>query len=151
MAGKSFVRVSCDLQAWQYVNLATWRLLGTYTYPISFIIPSTAPPTVHCDFGVVVYHLKAVVHRPGALTTKLVVSREVTFVAAPADDDMEEAQSIVVERQWDAQLRYLIALSGRSFVIGSQIPFNFTMIPLEKCKVYRLSVSLEGQASVCIW
>ncbi|KAF8581093.1 hypothetical protein K439DRAFT_1393126 [Ramaria rubella] len=123
---------------------------GTYTYPISFSIPSNSPPTVHCDFGAVIYRLKAVVHRPGALTSKLSATREVTLVASPADDDSEETHSIAVERQWDTQLRYLIALSGRSFPIGSHIPFNLTMVPMEKCKVYRLSVFLEEKTEYFI-
>ncbi|KAF8518444.1 hypothetical protein JB92DRAFT_2828728 [Gautieria morchelliformis] len=116
---------------------------GTYTYPVSFAIPATSPPTVHCDYGAVRYHLKAVVHRPGALTPKLVTTREATVVSSPSEDDAEETHSIIVERQWDDQLRYLIALSGRSFVIGSQVPFNLTLIPMEKCKIYKLAVFLE--------
>lgn len=119
--------------------------IGTYTYPVSFAIPPSSPPTVHCDFGAVIYRLKAVVHRPGALTSKLAATREVTLVASPAEDDTEETHSIIVERQWDDQLRYLISLSGRTFVIGSQVPFSLTMIPMEKCKIYRLSVFLEGR------
>lgn len=86
-------------------------------------------------------------HRPGALTSKLVATREVTLVASPTEDDAEETHSIVVERQWDDQLQYLIALSGRNFVIGSQVPFNLTMVPMEKCKIYRLAVILEGVSS----
>lgn len=92
------------------------------------------------------YRLKAVVHRPGALTSKLVATREVTLVAAPVGDDTEETHSIVVERQWDDQLRYIITLNGRNFIIGSQVHFNLTMFPMEKCKVYRLAVSLEGRS-----
>lgn len=111
------------------------------------MIPPTSPPTVHCDFGAVTYYLKAVVHRPGALTSKLVATREVTLVASPAEDDTEETHPIIVERQWDDQLRYLIGLSGRSFVMGSRVPFSLTMIPMEKCKIYKLSVFLEGGSS----
>jgi len=99
---------------------------------------------MHCDFGGVAYRLKAVVHRPGALTAKLSATCEVILVAGPPEDDAEETHSIIVERQWDTQLRYLIALGGRSFVIGSHVPFSLTFVPLEKCKIYRLSVFLEG-------
>lgn len=108
------------------------------------MIPSKSPPTMRCDFGAITYRLKAVVHRPGALTSKLAATSEVIIVSCPADDDSEETHSIIVERQWDTQLRYMIALSGRSFVIGSQVPFSLTLIPMDKCKLYRLSVFLEG-------
>jgi Arrestin (or S-antigen), N-terminal domain len=149
--GKNFVEVNLGFPARSHFPKYISTCLGTYTYPVSFAIPATSPPTVHCDYGAVRYHLKAVVHRPGALTPKLVTTREVTIVASPSEDDTEETHSIIVERQWDDQLRYLIALSGRSFVIGSQVPFNLTMIPMEKCKIYKLAVFLEGGSAHCLW
>jgi hypothetical protein len=120
------------------------QALGTYTYPISFAIPSTYPPTIHCDYGAIAYRLRAVVHRPGALTSKLAATREVVLVASPPDDDSENTHSYNIERQWDTQLRYIIAFSGKSFIIGSHIPFSLTLMPMEKVKIYRISVFLEG-------
>lgn len=94
---------------------------GTYHYPISFTIPSTTPPTIHADFGHVVYKLKAVVYRSGALTTNLYEEKEVRMVACPGEDDTEESENVIVERQWEDQLRYLVALSGKSFPIGGNM------------------------------
>lgn len=94
---------------------------GVYHYPISFTIPSTTPPTIHADFGSVVYKLKAVVHRSGALTANLFEEKEVRMVACPGEDDTEESENVIVERQWEDQLRYLVALSGKSFPIGGSM------------------------------
>lgn len=90
------------------------------------------------------WRLRATVHRPGAFTARLEAAREVTLVAAPGEDDTEEGEAIVVERQWEDQLQYLITISGRSFYIGGSIPVSVTMMPLAKIKVHRVSVFLEG-------
>ncbi|TRM69068.1 hypothetical protein BD626DRAFT_391817 [Schizophyllum amplum] len=116
---------------------------GTYTYPISFTIPGDAPPTLRCDYGSVVWRLKANVHRPGTFTSKLSDTREVTMIHCPMEEDTEDTENIIVERQWDQQLQYLITISGRSFYIGGTIPVSITLMPLMKIKVYRLAVFLE--------
>jgi hypothetical protein len=91
---------------------------GTYNYPISFPIPVDAPPTIHAEFGSVVYKLKATVVRVGALTPNLVEDLEVMMIATPQEDDLEESENVIVERQWEEQMRYQITLSGKAFPIG---------------------------------
>jgi hypothetical protein len=91
---------------------------GTYNYPISFPIPIDAPPTIHAEFGTVIYKLKATVKRVGALTPNLVEEMEVMMIASPQEDDMEETENVIVERQWEEQMRYQISLSGKAFPIG---------------------------------
>jgi hypothetical protein len=91
---------------------------GVYNYPISFPIPVDSPPTVHAEFGSVVYRLKATVVRVGALTSNLVEDVEVTMIATPQEDDLEESENVIVERQWEEQMRYQIALHGKAFPIG---------------------------------
>lgn len=86
---------------------------GTYTYPISIAVPASLPPTISSDFGHVAYTLKATVFRAGALTSNLTTSQEVTLVSAPGQDDTEENESIVVERFWETQMKYHVALSGK--------------------------------------
>lgn len=86
---------------------------GTYTYPISIPIPASLPPTIMSDFGNVAYTLKATVHRAGALTPNLSAMSEITLVSCPGQDDTEESESIVVERFWETQMKYHIALSGK--------------------------------------
>jgi hypothetical protein len=92
-----------------------WREFrpGTYSYPITVPIPVALPPSIHCDFGSVVYTIKASVQRAGALTSNLSAETEVQLVACPGEDDLEETDSIVVERFWETQLRYMVALSGK--------------------------------------
>ena len=93
-------------------------MTGVYNYPISFPIPVDSPPSVHAEFGSVVYRLKASVVRVGALTSNLVEDVEVTMIATPQEDDLEESENVIVERQWEEQMRYQIALHGKAFPIG---------------------------------
>ncbi|GAA6055120.1 hypothetical protein JCM3770_007450 [Rhodotorula araucariae] len=120
---------------------------GTYTYPISITVPATLPPTLTCEFGHVGYTLKATVHRAGALTTNLTSSTEVTLVTTPGEEDTEESESIVVERFWETQVKYHVALSGKSFPIGGQIPISIRLNPLAKIKLYRITAQLEQKTS----
>ena len=92
--------------------------LGVYNYPISFPIPVESPPTLHAEFGTVSYRLKASVVRVGALTSNLVEDVEVMMIATPQEDDLEETENVIVERQWEEQMRYQIALHGKAFPIG---------------------------------
>ncbi|WWC65955.1 uncharacterized protein I303_108577 [Kwoniella dejecticola CBS 10117] len=116
---------------------------GTYNYPISFPIPVTAPPTIHAEFGSVVYRLKASVIRVGALTPNLTEDMEITMIAQPQEDDMEETENVIVERQWEEQMRYQITLGGKAFPIAGTIPISIRLMPLLKCKIHRLTVALE--------
>ena len=119
---------------------------GTYTFPISFTIPSTAPPTLQCDFGSVVWKLHAEVHRPGAFKSKYTASREVQVITCPTEEDTEDSENIIVERHWDQQLQYLISISGRAFPIGGTVPVTLAFLPLAKVKIYRLSIVIEGSS-----
>ncbi|KAG2153267.1 hypothetical protein DEU56DRAFT_774037 [Suillus clintonianus] len=116
---------------------------GTYTYPISLTIPNNSPPTIECDHGSMIWRLKAEVHRPGAFTPKLTAQREVLVVAAPCEEDTEDSENIIIERQWESQLQYLIAISGRRFPTGGTIPIDLTIMPFTKAKVHRISVHID--------
>jgi arrestin-related trafficking adapter 3/6 len=124
---------------------------GTYTYPISFEIPATSPATLQCEYGNVIWRLRAIVHRPGAFTSKLAVNREVIVITAPTEDDTDDSENIIVERMWESQLQYLISISGRSFYIGGTIPVSFGLLPLAKVKIYRFSIHLEGVLFFRFW
>jgi len=142
--GKSSRRVSSfDLIYEDGNNLQVFP--GIYTYPIYFQIPADLPPTMLCDYGAVSWRLHAHVHRPGAFRHKYTAEHPVIVVSCPADDDIEETENIIIERHWDHQLQYLIAVSGRSFYIGGTLPVTFTLMPLSKAKVYRIAVYLEGK------
>ncbi|CAK5281850.1 unnamed protein product [Mycena citricolor] len=117
---------------------------GTYSFPISFTIPSTAPPTIQCDYGNVTWRLKANVHRPGAFTTKLQAAREVLVIAAPVEDETEDTETVVVERFWEQQMQYVVSINGRSFPVGGKIPISLNFMPLDKIKIHRITIMLEG-------
>ena len=97
-----------------------------------------------CPYGHVTWRLKAQVHRPGTFIQKLSASQEVILIASPGEDDTEDTENIIIERQWDMQLQYLISVSGRSFYIGGTLPIQITILPMTKAKVHRISVILEG-------
>lgn len=121
---------------------------GTYNYPVSFQLPPTLPPSVRCDFGTVHYRLRATVHRPGPFSHRLTTTIPVEVICMPVDE-VDDGDPIVVERQWDfqghPQLRYLLSIGGRHFAQGSEIPWNIHLMPLNKTKLYRISILLEGE------
>ena len=100
---------------------------GLYNYPISFTLPVDLPSSIKAEYGSVQYKLKAVVHRPGTFSAKLTTSCPVELVMAPAEDDAEEGDAVVIERQWDLELRYSISFSGRSFSQGSEVRASPTL------------------------
>ncbi|KAJ7772092.1 hypothetical protein DFH07DRAFT_953375 [Mycena maculata] len=126
-------------------KLDSWKEFkkGTYTFPISFAVPQDSPPSMECPWGRLVWRLKANVHRPGAFAPRMTAVREVVVVAGPMEDDTEDTENIVVERHWEQQLQYLISISGRSFAIGGVVPVTFTMMPIAKVRIHRLSIYLE--------
>jgi len=95
------------------------------------------------DFGSTVYTLTAKVVRAGALTANLTASTEVLVVCCPGDDDTEEVDSIIIERAWEDQMRYEIGLSGKAWPIGTSMPINFKITPMEKIQVHRITAALE--------
>lgn len=121
---------------------------GTYNYPVSFQLPSTLPPSIQCDFGSVFYRLRATVHRPGPFSHRLTATIPVEVICMPTEE-VDDGDPIVVERQWDfqdhPQLRYLLSIGGRHFSLGSEIPWSIQLMPLNKTKLYRISVILEGR------
>ena len=96
------------------------------------------------------YRLKAVVHRPGTFSPRLTASRDVTLIACPGEDDMDESDNIVVQREWDTQMHYMIVISGRMFAIGESIPLQITWVPMAAVRVYRVSAFLEGERLIAV-
>jgi hypothetical protein len=116
-------------------------------------------------FGAVRYNLKATVQRVGALTSNLTAHTPVELISSPGDDDTEDTDSLVIERMWDLQMRYLVTLSGKvgqrcasfarghgltaaqSFPVGGRIPITIRLNPLSKVKLYRISALIEEKMS----
>jgi hypothetical protein len=122
------------------------RSVGTYTFPISFAIPSHVPPTLKCNYGTVSWRLKATVHRPGAFSPKLSAIREVILVASPSEDHRDDTDNVTIERFWEDQLQYILSLSGRVFPIGGTVPLTLNLLPMSKVKIFKVVVQLEGKA-----
>ena len=83
-------------------------------------------------------------HRPGTFHSKLSAERDVIVVACPMEEDTEDSESIIIERNWDQQMQYLISISGRSFFIGGTVPISIVLMPMDKVKVHRITVHIEG-------
>jgi hypothetical protein len=124
--------------------------IGTYTYPISFEIPSHMPASLECDSGSVVWRLEAKVRRLGVFTPNITVTRDVHFVCLPADEDVDMTREIQIERPWDDQLQYLFNVSRKSFAIGASFDVKMVFTPLAKVQMYKLAVDIEGKELFCI-
>ena len=120
------------------------NLVGTYTFPISFVIPPHVPPSMQCRFGSINWRLKAKVHRPGAFTPKLCASHEVILVASPSEDSRDDTDKATIEQFWGDQMQYNLSVSGRVFPMGGTIPITLSLLPLEKVKIFGILVLLEG-------
>ena len=119
--------------------------IGTYTFPISFEIPSHMPASIKCDGGSVTWKLVAKVRRPGVFTPNLTATRDVHVVSLPADADGDMAGEIQIERPWDDQLQYLFKVSRKSFAIGASFNVKMMFMPLAKVRMYKLAVDIEGK------
>ncbi|KAG8215107.1 hypothetical protein J3R82DRAFT_8558 [Butyriboletus roseoflavus] len=102
-----------------------WRVFkpGTYSYPISFLLPPNLPPTLFVPHGSISYNIKAVAHRPGAFTSKLSCQVPLIVVAAPttgAGEGGGDPGPLFVQKQWEGKLAYSFGLSSRLFVLGSR-------------------------------
>jgi len=116
---------------------------GTYTFPVSFEIPSHMPASLDCDGGSVVWKLVAKVRRPGVFTHNLTATREVHVVSIPADADADATGGIQIERPWDNQLQYFFKVSGKTFAVGASFNVKMVFMPLAKVRMYKLAVDLE--------
>ena len=120
---------------------------GIFNYPFSIPLPSNLPPTLHADFGSNAYSIRAHVHRAGPLTSNLSSEMEVTLVHAPDENGSEEVESIVVERNWEDALRYMIVVMGKSFPVGGKIPIWAKFVPMEKVRIHRIFATLEERTA----
>lgn len=176
--------------------------IGTHTYPLSFALPATLPPTARYPHSSTTYRIKAHVHRPGAFTPKLKASREVFLHSCPVElegdgeagpEDLglrgagagggngangdasanangappsfgaggSEAPNglnlggvggaVNVEREWDDCLRYRIEFGKRKVEMGGYMDLRIMLMPMEKIRIWRIGVYLEGQSirSIC--
>src|SRR5258708_13835494 len=102
MDGRSLGKV-CVLQKVALGHPSKSQSIGTYTFPISFEIPSHMPASIKCDGGSITCKLVAKVRRPGVFTPNLTATRYGHVVSLPADADADMPGEIQHERPWTAR------------------------------------------------
>ena len=65
------------------------------------------------------------------------------LVHAPDEEETEGIENIVVQRTWEDALSYVVAISGKTFPLGSKIPIWIKFVPLTKVRIHRLVAPLE--------
>ena len=126
------------------------RSTGTYTFPISFEIPSHMPASLECDGGSVTWKLVAKVRRPGVFAPNITATRDVHVVSLPADADVDMGGEIQIERPWDDQLQYIFKVSRKTFAIGASFNIKAVFMPLAKVRMYKFAVDIEGKQLLCV-
>ena len=102
------------------------------------------PASLECDGGSVSWKLVAKVRRPGVFTSKLTATRDVQVVSIPAETDVEMTGDVLIEKPWDDQLQYLFHITGKVFTVGSSFNVKMSFMPLDKIKMFKLAIDLEG-------
>ncbi|OLL26055.1 putative arrestin-related trafficking adapter [Neolecta irregularis DAH-3] len=123
-------------------HLRGFRLFppGIYAYPFELPLPTALPETIECARGHVRYSLEAIVERPGAFRSNLTAHTDVLLIRNPIEGNLESSEPIAVSRNWDDQLYYDIAISGKAFPIGALIPIAIKLTPLAKVHVHKIKV-----------
>ncbi|KAH8827797.1 hypothetical protein DL96DRAFT_1709123 [Flagelloscypha sp. PMI_526] len=100
---------------------------GTYTYPISFVIPADAPPSMECTYGKVSWVSKATIHRPGTFTSKFTAKRTIRQSKRIGKISSVTPSLSTIEKVF----------------IGGTIPVSFTLVPLDKVKIFEIAAIIE--------
>lgn len=114
---------------------------GDYVYNFEHPIPALSPESTHVNFGKVAYHLETNIVRLGTFKSNLAGRIPVKVVRIPCESSVEENEPIVIERDWEDQLRYEIVVGGKSVVLDTYVPLVFRFIPLYgKVSLHRIRV-----------
>jgi hypothetical protein len=131
--GRNLSQVSLSGACFHYFPLDqsfSWEWMGpyfagTYSYPISFLLPPHLPPTFSVPYGSLNYAIKGVAHRPGTFTSKLSCQVPLLVVVAPAIGAGEgggagDPGPLFIQKQWLDKLAYSFGLSSPLFLLGSE-------------------------------
>lgn len=114
---------------------------GDYVYNFEHPLPALTPESVLVSFGSVAYYLEATVTRAAKFKAALTGRVPIDVVRVPADSSVEENEPIVIERDWEDQLRYEIVVASKSVVLDLYLPLMFRFIPLYgKVHLHRIRV-----------
>ncbi|GME85049.1 unnamed protein product [Ambrosiozyma monospora] len=81
-------------------------LPGDYIYSFEQPLRSNLPETTKVTFGSTTYYLDASLERSGTFKTSLTARRPVTIIRAPSQESSEENEPIIINRDWEDQLKY---------------------------------------------
>lgn len=116
---------------------------GDYIYNFEHPLPALTPESVHVNFGKVSYYLEATAIRMGTFKANLTGRLPVEVVRIPSENSVEENEPILIERDWEDQLRYEIVVGSKTVVLGTYVPLAFKFIPLwGKVALHRIRVYL---------
>ncbi|GMF54461.1 unnamed protein product [[Candida] boidinii] len=62
------------------------------------------------------------------------------LVLAPSQESSEESEPIVINRDWEDQLKYEIVVSSKTVILNSYLPIAFKLVPLNKIKIHRIRI-----------
>lgn len=121
---------------------------GDYIYNFEHPIPVLTPETTSMTFGKVSYSLEATIVRIGTFKANLFAKLPVEVVRIPSHSSVEENEPIVIEKDWEDQLRYEIVIGSKAVVLDSYVPLAFRFIPLYgKVALHRIRVSMTESAN----
>ncbi|KAK6203275.1 uncharacterized protein RJT21DRAFT_130074 [Scheffersomyces amazonensis] len=116
---------------------------GDYIYNFEQPLQASIPETCSVTFGTVSYHLEASIVRPGTFKSNLIARMPIQIIRTPAEQNLEEHESIVITRDWEDQLKYDIVIGSKSIVLDSYLPLAFRFVPLfGKVSLHRIRVYL---------
>lgn len=114
---------------------------GDYVYNFEHPIPALSPETTLVNFGVVHYYLEASISRLTTFKSNLSGRLPIKVVRIPCDNSVEENEPIVIERDWEDQLRYEIVIASKSVVLDTFLPISLKFIPLYgKVALHRIRI-----------
>lgn len=95
---------------------------GRYVYDFELTLDQTLPESFNVGGCQLIYHLQAVVHRPGMLKRDVSQSHEISVLRCPDEMYLHDIEHISLARTWNKQIPYQINLGGKGAPIGSDIP-----------------------------
>jgi len=113
---------------------------GDYVYNFELLLDTHLPESIDLELGKVEYNLEFHIERDGLFRHNLSGTKRITLIRSPAEGSLEQAEPITLNRDWEDQLHVEIAISGKSFSLGSQIPVAVKLTPLSKARCHGVDV-----------
>ncbi len=132
-----------DQSAKSHVVMQTgYRLFhpGDYVYNFELVLDPHLPESIDIQHGKVEYNLEFRIERDSIFRRNLSGTKRISLIRSPAEGSLEQAQSIIINRDWEDLLHIETAVSGKSFSLGSQIPVAIELTPLATVRCHGIDV-----------